>query len=116
MELLDGALGWDKEDDRRRNHPSEKDRWFMDKVPCPYRGDEDGPPLAWTTLWGDKYSNVCGGYIDDEMRQWGYVFWDAERVQAESSSGAKEVLERQWSRCWSVRSPERYFERFRAYL
>ncbi|KAL4906703.1 hypothetical protein BDW74DRAFT_177013 [Aspergillus multicolor] len=51
------------------------------------------PPLAWILMWKGTYSNLFGGFIDDTFRRWGYVMWDAERIQ---STGAEEVLKRQY--------------------
>lgn len=64
----------------------------------PFRGDHvpdpkgEFPPLAWTLLWHDTYSNIMGCWIPSALRNWGYVFWDAGKFE----TGAKEVLVRQW--------------------
>lgn len=36
-------------------------------------------------------------YVPDEMRQWGYVFWDADRLE---KHGGMDVLTRQWEDRW----------------
>lgn len=95
-----GILGEREQRQRRSNHPSEQDRMEEQRVVFPFRGDSDepdAPPLAWTILWCDTYSNLYGWYIPDKMRRWGYVFWDAARLE---SSGGKKVLEDQWEECW----------------
>jgi hypothetical protein len=86
--------------------PSEKDWQFWDGIPDPFCGDESGPPFAWTILWEDKYSSIYGGYIKEERREWGYVFWDAARMEPDSSSGARDVLESQW---FDIRPPRECF-------
>ncbi|RAK80265.1 uncharacterized protein BO72DRAFT_525481 [Aspergillus fijiensis CBS 313.89] len=64
----------------------------------PLRGDHvpdpkgEFPPLVWTLLWHDTYSNIMGCWIPSALRNWGYVFWDAGKFE----TGAKEVLVRQW--------------------
>lgn len=70
---------------------------MLQRLPFPFRGDgePDAPPKAWTTIWGGTYSSLYGWYIIDEMRSWGYVFWDASTLEA---TGAGEVLKSQW---WS---------------
>jgi hypothetical protein len=96
---LEGVLGETQQALRRENHPSDRDRMQEERAPLPFRGDResDAPPLAWTTIWDDTYSNLYGWYISDEMRRWGYVFWDAARIEG---AGSKEFLKHQWGRCW----------------
>ncbi|KAL1856415.1 hypothetical protein VTK73DRAFT_8290 [Phialemonium thermophilum] len=71
----------------RETSVSERDRMETRRVPLPFRGDaedaRDGlrPPLAWTLLWHDTYSNVYGDLIPARMRNGGYIFWDASRMR-----------------------------------
>ncbi|GLA46052.1 hypothetical protein AnigIFM63604_008014 [Aspergillus niger] len=94
-----GALDYLTQDDRRIVAPSERDEREERREPLPFRGDKvdesDGayPPLAWTLLWKGTYSNMFGNYIPDEIPKWGYVMWDAARLER---TGAKEVLLRQF--------------------
>ncbi len=61
--------------------PSERDE-------AEYRGDEllfdgdkeDGPPLGWVTLWRGVYGNEYGQMLPRPLQEFGYVFWDAERL------------------------------------
>ena len=66
--------------------------------------DADGsqPPLAWTLMWGGTYSNVYGWYIEPDFRRWGYVFWDAARIER---TGAEELLLRQVEELWGDEDP-----------
>ncbi|KAK5987095.1 hypothetical protein PT974_11213 [Cladobotryum mycophilum] len=90
---------------RRRDHPSERDEREARRDPLPFLGDQEPlglidlthPPLAWTLVWGGTYSNVIGVYIEDDVRRWGYVFWDAARLE---EMRGKEVLARQWEARW----------------
>lgn len=65
-----------------------------DKTPF----DEDTPdlsPLAWVTFWRVEASNLFGAYVPRTFRRWGYVMWDAARLEP---SGAMQYmeLERRW--------------------
>lgn len=67
----------------------------------PFRGDcvddnGDGkarPPMAWTLFWHGAYSGWYGGYMPEGLVKWGYVLWDAGRVEG---GGARAVVEREW--------------------
>jgi hypothetical protein len=75
------------------------------RVAFPFRGDSDEPdmpPLAWTIMWYDTYSNLYGGYIPDELRRWGYVFWDAATLEV---TGGKRVLNKHWEKPWEASDP-----------
>lgn len=89
----------------RRGQPeeqlSERDLKQQARDPLPFAGDVEpdahgpSPPLAWTLMWKGTYSNMYGdslGYSDD-IRRWGYVMWDAARLETE---GGKDLLLRQW--------------------
>lgn len=99
MSQLGGVFSQRQQAMRRRIHPSDRHRMQEERAPFPFRGDgePDAPPLAWTTLWGDTYSNMYGLYIPGDLRRWGYVFWDAARLEA---LGGKELLKRQWEMYW----------------
>lgn len=60
------------------------------------------PPLSWTTVWKNKYSNIYGDYIGRPLRLWGYIFWDAPRLKG---TGALTVLMRQWEDAWGQDDP-----------
>jgi hypothetical protein len=56
-------------------------------------GDELGsPPLAWILYWRGEYSNLFGRYIPKSLRRWGFVMWDAARLD----SDAKDAIEQAW--------------------
>ena len=75
-----------------------------DREPFLFRGDSDpdAPPQAWTTIWKETYSNLYGWYTSDEMRRWGYIFWDADRL---AQTGGMELLKRQWEELWDDDDP-----------
>ncbi|KAF4468590.1 hypothetical protein FALBO_4510 [Fusarium albosuccineum] len=89
---------------RREAQPSDRDRMQDEKVPMPFPGDgvPDAPPLAWAMIWGSTYSNIYGWYIPDDTRPWGYIFWDAARLER---TGGKELLQQQWEKCWEDEDP-----------
>lgn len=46
-----------------------------------FDGDStDGPPLAWVLYWQGKASNAFGDHVPASLRRWGYVMWDAHRL------------------------------------
>lgn len=62
------------------------------------------PPIAWARFWNGLYSNLIGTYIPDALRRWGYVMWDAKRLE---NTGALEHIELEWECKYGVRgSPE----------
>lgn len=93
---------------RRRKSPSERDLKERRRDPLPFRGDGEPdaegtrPSLAWTLIWGGTYSNLYGAYCDEDLRRWGYVLWDATRLE---STGATEVLLREWDMMWDGEDP-----------
>ncbi|RAK95623.1 uncharacterized protein BO80DRAFT_469240 [Aspergillus ibericus CBS 121593] len=95
--FLEGeALGETAQIMRRNRHPSPRDSKEERRDPLPFQGDglhDVHPPLAWTLIWRGTYSNLFGHYMEDSMRRWGYVMWDAARLER---SGGKDVLKRQW--------------------
>jgi hypothetical protein len=79
----------DEDDQQMRHflHPCERDEKQIRCDPMPFRGDGDfdeqgpRPPLAWTLLWRGKYSNLISSHIPRAVRLWGYVMWDAARLE-----------------------------------
>ncbi|KJZ75413.1 hypothetical protein HIM_05109 [Hirsutella minnesotensis 3608] len=93
------ALGETVQEDRQLHIPSVREEKQQRRDPLPFRGDtplddinELHPPLAWTIIWQDTYSNLFGEWIPEKYRLWGYVMWDSTRLE---STGAKDVLLRQ---------------------
>ncbi len=84
----------------RFSRESERDQKMQRRDPLPFQGDSEPdvkgqrPPLAWTLIWQNTYSNLYGYYISPGMRLWGYVMWDAVRLE---QTGAKDVLIRQFA-------------------
>ena len=79
---------------RRVHFPSAADREEANGVELPFSGDkEDGPPLAWVTMWNGYVSNVYGFIIPTAVQDWGYVFWDAQRLV---ESGGERELQKTW--------------------
>lgn len=67
----------------------------------PFAGDSpSAPPLAWVLLWGGKYSNLFGGYVPQELRQWGHVMWDRDRLDVNE---AKKCLAELWASSSALR-------------
>lgn len=88
---------------RRELYPSDRDWKETQREPCPFHGDhKEFPPLAWTLIWRGTYSNQFGWVVEDDIRLWGYVMWDAARLE---HTGAKEVLDRQWEARWKGYDP-----------
>lgn len=85
--LEDEALGRWTQQKRRQKWPCDRDEKQLRRDPMPFRGDgqpdELGPrpPRAWTLIWGEKYSNLYGDYVPENIRRWGYVMWDAARLE-----------------------------------
>lgn len=72
--------------------------------PLPFTGDvepdDEGfprPPLAWTLMRHGSYRNSYGYYMLSDIRLWGYVMWDAARIER---TRAKDVLAQQWEAEW----------------
>lgn len=98
---------------RRREYPSERDAMQDRRDPLLFQGDcaalvgSDGiwtslPPLAWTVLWRETYSNIFGFHVPEEIQRWGYVLWDAKRME---ETGAKEALTRWIENKWGDYDP-----------
>ena len=105
-DFLEEAMGSAAQRHRREIHLNDRDRAEQRRQVMLFAGDEaDAPPLAWTLLWGGRYSNLFGGYVPDELRRWGYIIWDARRIDVD---GTKEYLKDLWASspalvlvCWN---------------
>ncbi|RSL53624.1 hypothetical protein CEP53_007694 [Fusarium sp. AF-6] len=92
---------------RRQHQPSERDQMEADRVPLVFVRDEiNRPPRAWTMIWGDTYSNIYGATIPDELRDWGYVFWDEATLER---VGGVKMLRSQLERDWGDVDPRDFF-------
>ncbi|KAH8774578.1 hypothetical protein F5883DRAFT_627792 [Diaporthe sp. PMI_573] len=93
------ALGTVAQNDRRlmsADAPDARDEAEQRRDSMAFVGDgvpPDGPPLAWVLLWGGRYANICGEYVPEPLRRWGYVMWDKHRWTA---MGAEQLVARQW--------------------
>lgn len=65
--------------------------WFSKRQNCdpfPFQGDNgEFPPLAWTLIWKMIYKNMLRWYIFDDFRLWGYIMWDAARLECTGAKG-----------------------------
>ncbi|KAM0437874.1 hypothetical protein ACHAPT_002239 [Fusarium lateritium] len=99
----EGLFGDTHQQMRRVHNPTERDRMQDDRVPLVFARDElHGPPRAWTMIWGDTYSNLFGSNTSDDIRRWGYVFWDVATLER---TGGDKLLRRQWDECWEGYDP-----------
>lgn len=102
INALEGILGETQQTMRRHERPSDRDRMQEERAPLPFRGDSepDAPPLGWVIIWGGTYSNLYGWYVSDDMRQMGYVFWDAATLENVEGKNGKQVLKQLWAEFW----------------
>lgn len=90
--------------ERRKLYPSPNDERESEQEPLLFSGNtsaiKPGTSFCWCLMWTGTYSNRYGDDIPDDLRQWGYVFWDRERV---IGSGARGLLLRTWrSEHWTM--------------
>ncbi|KAI0548091.1 hypothetical protein F4679DRAFT_585849 [Xylaria curta] len=101
--FLEAALNGPAQLHRRIIQPSDRDQKQTRRDPLPFQGDCGlRPPLAWTLIWRETYSNLYGALLPEDILRWGYVMWDAARLE---NTGAKEVLARQWEAVWEGTDP-----------
>lgn len=94
-DLFEEAVAFAAQRHRRDSQFDNKDRAEERRQVMPFIGDDaSAAPLAWTLLWGGRFSNLFGEYVPDELRQWGYVLWDAHRIDVE---GTKGYLKKLWA-------------------
>jgi hypothetical protein len=104
----EGPLGEFEQMERREKWPSKRDEKQLRGDPMPFRGDgepdEHGerPPLAWTLIWREKYTDLYGNYVTDNAHRLGYVMWDAAQLE---NSGTKDRLLQLWDEAWMDRDP-----------
>ncbi|KAI3391475.1 hypothetical protein diail_7306 [Diaporthe ilicicola] len=81
------------QDARRAEWPNHHDSAQDHRQKTPFNGDKLGaPPLAWVLYWQGDYSNLFGGHIQEPLRRWAFVMWDAARLD----SHAKDEIENAW--------------------
>jgi hypothetical protein len=107
-----GALSINSQIGRRYEYPSLHDELETLRSPLLFQGDTldahgSHPPLSWTLIWRNTYSNCYGAYMPLQLRSWGHIMWDATRIE---STGAKELLMKQfreWADDWSYKEDPR---------
>lgn len=68
---------------------SRRDQWYSKYDAAQDRGDKttfekdtpNEPPFAWVLYWLGKASNLFGGCVPQTFRRWGYIMWDAKRLE-----------------------------------
>jgi hypothetical protein len=101
--LEDEAVGETAQWERRQVEQSDRDEKQQRRDPLPFVGDNLAePPLVWTLVWDGTYINLYGSYVQDCIRRWGYVMWEATRIEG---TGARELLMRQWKEDWGDIDP-----------
>lgn len=95
------------QEERRRITPSTYDVRERSRELMKFVGDrpEDGKPaVAWVVIWRGRYSSLFGDAIPKNMKRWGYVIWDVQRIV---ECDAKPLLKYQWRTEWPRRDPRR---------
>lgn len=81
------------QESRRVQWPNRYDSAQDSRQKTPFSGDNlSSPPLAWVLFWQGEYSNVFAEYVPRALRRWGFVIWDAARLD----SDARDAIERGW--------------------
>jgi hypothetical protein len=80
---LDDAIEDTWQLERRNNWYSEEDAAQDRRDKILFRTDTvHMPPLAWVMNWEGEASNLFGRYVPRTFRRWGYMMWDAKRLEA----------------------------------
>jgi hypothetical protein len=94
---LDEAIEGDWEDERRENWYSEEDAAQDRRDKMVFGTDTPHmPPLAWVINWQGVAFNLFGWCIPRTFRRWGYMMWDAKRLESTGVLKFME-LERGWT-------------------
>lgn len=87
IDWIDDALEGFVQDERRERWYSHRDSAQDWRQKTPFEGDSlESPPLGWVQLWHCEYSNLTGNYISEELRRWGFVMWDAARLNSRAEA------------------------------
>lgn len=102
---IDDAV-WDSiQDARREKWPSDRDSAQDSRQKMLFDGDNlESPPLAWVLFWKEEYSNLFGSNIPKGLRRWGFVMWDATRLD----STAKDTISLEWYTKYDMTDPREY--------
>ena len=109
--LGDETLGKSAQFAGRHDHPSDRDLKQERRDPLPWNGDEirdrEGlhPPLGWTLIWRGTCSNIYGVYVPGDLCRWGYVIWDAARLE---DTDTREILLQTFDAQWGGDDPRDY--------
>lgn len=88
---LDDAVILAHQDERRGEIYTDDDAAQDSRQKTPFEKDTlDGPPLAWARLWNGEACNLFGAYLPKTLRRWGYIMWDATRLDASGAGGYME--------------------------
>lgn len=94
---IDDAVDDGPQATRREEWYSEEDAAQDRRDKTPFGTDTpDLPPLAWVTFWRGEASNLFGRYVPRTFRRWGYVMWDAARLEASGAMEYMELEKRRW--------------------
>lgn len=94
-DFFEEAVSFVAQKQRRDGQFDDKDRAEESRQAMLFAGDDaSAPPIVWTLLWAGKYSNLFGENVPDELRRWGYVMWDAHRIDID---GMKEYIKDLWA-------------------
>ncbi|KAK7708658.1 hypothetical protein SLS63_013464 [Diaporthe eres] len=84
---IDDAVREDIQEARRERWYSHRDSAQDWRQKTPFDGDRlDSPPAAWVQFWHGEYSNLAGDHIPEELRRWGFVMWDAGRLNSRAEA------------------------------
>lgn len=87
---IDDAVQDDIQMERRDGWYSHHDSAQDWRQKMPFQGDSlDSPPLAWVLFWQGEYSNLIGNCIPEALRRWGFVIWDAARLDSRAEAHIK---------------------------
>lgn len=93
LDWLDDVSDEFAQAERREQWPTRHDSAQDSRQKTLFDGDKlDSPPLAWVLFWRGEYSNLFGRYIPKALRRWGFVMWDAARLD----SDANDAIEDAW--------------------
>ncbi|KAJ0106860.1 hypothetical protein J7T55_014936 [Diaporthe amygdali] len=88
--------------ERREKWYSKRDSAQDFRQEMPFDGDRlDSPTLAWVMYWRGEYSNLTGIYVPEALRRWGFVMWDAARL----NSRAEARIDYWWWARWGKFDP-----------
>lgn len=88
--------------ERREKWYSQRDSAQDFRQKLPFDGDRlDSPTLAWVIYWRGEYSNLIGIYVPEALRRWGFVMWDAARL----NSRAEARIDYWWWARWGKFDP-----------